>query len=78
MKKLKENKLKEIFKLLDKNNEGFLSYSNISFSNVEPGIMDALTSLIAEINKNKDKKIFFNEFKMLTNDSLIKYMMEDN
>ena len=78
MKKLKENKLKEIFKLLDKNNEGFLSYSNISFSNVEPGIMDALTSLIAEINKNKDKKIFFNEFKMLTNDSLIKCMMEDN
>ena len=63
---------------LDKNNEGFLSYSNISFTNVEPGIMEALTPLIVEINKNKDKKIFFNEFKMLTNDSLIKYMMESN
>ena len=77
MNNLKENKLREIFELLDKNKEGFLSYSNISSADVDPNVMDALKPLFEEINKNRDKKIYFNEFKNLTNDSLIKCMMED-
>ena len=77
MNNLKENKLREIFELLDKNKEGFLSYSNISSADVDPNVMEALKPLFEEINKNRNKKIFFNEFKNLTNDSLIKCMVED-
>lgn len=77
IKKIKEYKFKEIFNLLDLNKEGYLSYANISFINIEPKILEALSPLIGEINRNKNKKIFFNEFKNITNDSLSKCMVED-
>ena len=77
MKKIKEYKFKEIFDLLDLNKEGFLSYANISFINIEPHILEALSPLIGEIYRNKNKKIFFKEFKSITKESLSKCMMEE-
>ena len=77
IKKIKDYKFKEIFDLLDNNKEGFLSYSNISFINIEPKMLEALSPLIGEIYRNKNKKIFFNEFKNITSESLSKCMMED-
>jgi len=40
IKKIKEYKFKEIFDLLDLNKEGYLSYANISFINIEPKILE--------------------------------------
>ena len=77
IKKTKELKFKEIFNLLDIKKEGFLSYGNISFINIEPKILEALSPLFREIDRNKNKKIFFNEFKNITNESLSKCMLED-
>ena len=77
IKKTKEYKFKEIFNLLDIKKEGFLSYGNISFINIEPKILEALSPLFREIDRNKNKKIFFNEFKNITNESLSKCMLED-
>jgi hypothetical protein len=76
IKKTKEYKFKEIFNLLDIKKEGFLSYGNISFINIEPKILEALSPLFREIDRNKNKKIFFNEFKNITNESLSKCMLE--
>ena len=74
--KMKENKFKEIFDELDRNKKGYLSYSNITFKNVEPHILEAISPITDEINRNKTKKINFNEFKMLINESLSKCMFK--
>ena len=73
---MKENKFKEIFDELDRNKKGYLSYSNITFKNIEPHILEAISSITDEINRNKTKKINFNEFKMLINESLSKCMFK--
>ena len=76
IKKTKENKFKEIFDELDRNKKGYLSYLNITFKNVEPHILEAISPITDEINRNKTKKINFNEFKMLINESLSKCMFK--
>lgn len=76
MKKMKEHKFKNIFDSLDVNKKGFLSYANISFTNIEQNILDAISPVIGELYRNKNKRIYFNEFKNLTSESLSKCMME--
>ena len=66
IKKMKENKFKEIFDELDRNKKGYL----------RPHILEAISPITDEINRNKTKKINFNEFKMLINESLSKCMFE--
>ena len=71
----KEAKFKEIFDLLDKDKKGYISYSNISFVDVPEKILISLTSIIEEINRDKNKKFNFQEFKELTDEPLSKCMM---
>ena len=77
IKRIKEVKFREIFNLLDKNKSNYISYSNISYIDIPPNIMIALTPLINEININKFKKIYFEEFKELTNEPLTSLMMKE-
>ena len=77
MKKIKDHKFKEIFDLLDNKKQGFLNHSNLPFSKIEPRILEALSPLIGEMKKNKEKNIYFSEFKNLTYESLSKCMSED-
>ena len=71
----KEVKFKEIFDLLDKDKKGYISYSNISFTDVPEKTLIELTSIIELINRDKSKKIYFQEFKELTDEPLSKCMM---
>ena len=71
----KEVKFKEIFDLLDKDKKGYISYTNISFSDVPEKILLAISAIIEEINRDKNKKFDFQDFKELTDDSLSKCMM---
>ena len=72
---IKDFKFKEIFDLLDNNNQGYLSYSNINFINIDKKILDAISPVICQINENKNKKIYFNEFKKLVNKPLTDAML---
>ena len=76
IKQTKEIKFKEIFDLLDRNKKKFISYSNISYYDIPDEIMPALTPVIEEVNRNKNKKINYEEFKKLAGDSLNLYMMK--
>ena len=67
---IKDYKFKEIFDLLDNNKQGYLSYSNINFINIDQKILNAVSPVICQINENKNKKIYFNEFKKLVNKPL--------
>ena len=67
---IKDYKFKEIFDLLDNNKQGYLSYSNINFININQKILFAISPVICQINENKNKKIYFNEFKKLVNKPL--------
>ena len=71
---IKEIKFREIFDLLDRNKKKFISYSNISFYNIPDEIMPSLTPVIEEVNRNKYKKINYEEFKKLTDEPLSIYM----
>lgn len=73
---IKEYKFKEIFDLLDINKQGYLSYSNVDFKNIDKNILVSLSPVISELNKNKNKKIDFNEFKKLANKSLSEYLLK--
>ena len=75
--KIKEVKFKEIFDLLDKNKKKYISYTNISYNNIPNKIMIALTPVIEEVNRNKNKKIYFEEFKSLVDESLTEYMLNE-
>ena len=72
---IKDFKFKEIFDLLDNNNQGYLSYSNINFINIDKKILDGISPVICQINENKNKKIYFNEFKKLVNKPLTDAML---
>lgn len=74
--KIKEYKFKEIFDLLDSNKQGYLSYSNIYFDNINKNVLVSLSPVISEINENKNKKIDFKEFKKLANKSLSEYLLK--
>ena len=75
LRQIKEYKFKEIFDLLDNNKKGYLSYSNINFINIDQNILDAISPVIGQINENKNKKIYFNEFKKLVNKPLTDVML---
>ena len=74
--KIKEYKFKEIFNSLDLNKQGYLCYSNLNFIGIDQNILDSLSPLIYEINTNKNKKIYFNEFKQFVTEPLSKYIRE--
>ncbi len=57
------------------NKQGYLSYSNINFNNIDQNILDAISPVIGLINENKNKKIYFNEFKKLVNKPLTDIML---
>ena len=73
----KEIKIKEIFDLLDKNKKQYISYTNISYNNIPNKIMVALTPVIKEVNRNKNKRINYEEFRLLINESLSSCMSEE-
>ena len=75
LRQIKEYKFREIFDLLDNNKKGYLSYSNINFINIDQNILDAISPVIGQINENKNKKIYFNEFKKLVNKPLTDVML---
>ena len=76
MERIKEYKFKEIFNSLDLNKKGYLCYSNLNFVGIDQKILDSISPLIYEINTNKNKKVYFNEFKNFVEEPLSKYMRE--
>ena len=75
---LKLEKYREIFDLLDKDKKNFISYTNISFQEIPVNVMKALGPVIEVINQQKNKRIYFHEFKQLTEKSLASCIMEDD
>ena len=75
--KLKEVKFKEIFNLLDKNKKGYISYSNISYLNIPDKTMISLTPIVEEVNRNKNKRFNYQEFKKIINESLTSSLLEE-
>ena len=73
---MKDVKFKKIFGLLDKDKKNYISYSNINFSGIPDNMLKALTPVTEEINRNKYKKISFQEFKKLTDETLSSCMMK--
>ena len=76
IKHIKEVKFKELFDLLDRNKKKYISYSNISYNDIPENIMIALTPVIDEINRNKNKKIYYQEFREITDESLSACMLD--
>ena len=69
--KVKNKKYKELFDLLDWNQEGLISYSKIQFAKINPNVLNTISPILEELNQSK-KKIDYNEFcmkadKLLTN-----------
>lgn len=77
IKTIKEIKIKEIFDLLDRDKKKYISYTNISYNNIPNKIMIGLTPVIKEVNRNKNKRINYEEFRLLINESLISCMSEE-
>ena len=75
--KIKEYKIKTIFDSLDIKKLGYLSHYNLSYINLEPKIIEGIFPVIEEINRDKYKKIFFDEFKNLIHKSLSNCIMKD-
>ena len=73
---IKEVKFKEIFDSLDKDKKGYISYSNISYIYIPDKIMISLTPIIEEVNRNKNKRINYQEFKKIINESLTSSILE--
>ena len=73
----KEEKMKEIFHLLDRNNFNYISFSNITYYNIPPELMISLTPLIDVINKNKNIRINYQDFKNIIGNSLLSSMSEE-
>lgn len=73
----KEEKIKEIFHLLDRNNLNYISFSNITYFNITPELMISLTPIIDIINKNKNIRINYQDFKAILEKSLLSSMSEE-
>ena len=59
--KIKHKKYREIFNLLDLNQDGFISNNNIQLSNVDENILKDFSPILKELNQSK-KKMYFKEF----------------
>ena len=59
--KIKHKKYKEIFNLLDLNQEGFISNNNIQLTNIDETILKDISPILEELNQSK-KKMSFKEF----------------
>ena len=59
--KMKHKKYKEIFNLLDSNQDGFISSSNIQLKKIDDNILNNITPILEELNQSK-KKMNFKEF----------------
>ena len=59
--KMKHKKYKEIFNLLDSNQDGFISSSNIQLKKIDDNILNNITHILEELNQSK-KKMNFKEF----------------
>ena len=59
--KMKHKKYKEIFNLLDSNQNGFISSSNIQLEKIDGNILNNISPILEELNQSK-KKMNFKEF----------------
>ena len=59
--KMKIEKYKEIFELLDGDHDGFISSTNIKLSSLPLDILESLTPLLNEL-QSKRKKMNFKDF----------------
>ena len=60
--KMKIEKYKEIFDLLDYNKNGFISHNKIKISDLNSELLLILTPIFEELQNNKDLKMNFKEF----------------
>ena len=60
--KMKIEKYKEIFNLLDYNKNGFISHNKIKISDLNSELLLILTPIFEELQNNKDLKMNFKEF----------------
>ncbi len=67
--KMKIEKYKQIFDLLDSDKDGFISFKNIKLSEVNSEVLEALTPLFDELQK-KGNYIDFKEFCIKADDML--------
>ena len=59
--KMKHKKYKEIFNLLDSNQDGYISNSNIQLTKIDENVLRDISPILEELNQSK-KKMFFKEF----------------
>ncbi len=67
--KIKMQKYKEIFDILDSDKDGFISYKNIKLSELNEDVLESLTPLFEDLQK-KENYIDFKEFCIKADDIL--------
>jgi len=75
--KMKIQKYKEIFNLLDSNKDGFISNSEIQLSKIDERILKNISPLLEELNKTK-KRMNFKEFCIKIDKLMIEKKLEKN
>ena len=75
--KMKIQKYKEIFNLLDSNKDGFISNSEIQLTKIDERILNNISPLLEELNKTK-KRMNFKEFCIKIDKLMIEKKLEKN
>ena len=76
--KLKKEKIKELFNKLDSDNDGYISLKNIKLSSINNQILSALTPVLAKLQKDKNRKMNFNEFFLRCDQNLYEILLDLN
>ena len=75
--KMKIQKYKEIFNLLDSNKDGFISNSEIQLTKIDERLLKNISPLLEELNKTK-KRMNFKEFCIKIDKIMIEKKLEKN
>ena len=75
--KMKIQKYKEIFNLLDSNKDGFISNSEIQLTKIDERVLKNISPLLEELNKTK-KRMNFKEFCIKIDKLMIEKKLEKN
>ena len=75
--KMKIQKYRELFNLLDSNKDGFISSSEIELTKIEENVLNNISPLLEELNQTK-KKMDFKEFCIKIDKLMIQKKLEKN
>ena len=75
--KMEQKKYREIFNLLDENQDGFISSSNIQLNKINENTLKNITPILEELKQSK-KKMVFKEFCIKIDKLLTEKKMDQN